>query len=400
MSENQGPVYLEDLEAPKSQEKTEEDKVTSSQSSVATTLTENPVTSTSDTTTTTTTVEKAKTVAVSKGTKRQRTLMDMFTPVPATAQKSKKLKLDETGSGSNATTRSASMSMSSGSASGTQTLNSIPFSLSAYMNSLSDEERQLLTLECDTMGKSWLKVLKEEIRKPYFIKLKRFLWEEGVKTVNESAKSLRIYPAPGNIYSWSNLTPLGRVKVVIIGQDPYHGPGQAHGLSFSVPQGVPVPPSLRSIYTEIKAEYPAFEIPKHGNLTSWAENGVLLLNTSLTVKAGNAGSHQNKGWENFTDKVIEVVDKYGGANLSSNSGQGRGIVFLAWGAWAAKRVSKLDKPHKLLTDAGNFVPPHLIRLLCCDLGLASRKNTLFYQVLPVRPFPIFTFFILSFSLVP
>lgn len=149
MSEKEGPVYLEDLQAPKSQESTV-DSVNSSQGSVASNLTENPVTSTSDTTTTT--VEKAKSVAVSKGVKRQRTLMDMFTPEPATAQKSKKLKLDGTGSGSN--TKTASMSSGSGS-SRSQSLNSIPFSMSAYVNSLSDEERQLLTLECETMGKSW-----------------------------------------------------------------------------------------------------------------------------------------------------------------------------------------------------------------------------------------------------
>ncbi|KAH9856542.1 uracil-DNA glycosylase [Lenzites betulinus] len=239
-------------------------------------------------------------------------------------------------------------------------LNSIPFSLSEFQNSLSAEEKELLALECQTMGKSWLKLLTDEIRQPYFLKLKRFLREQGVKGPDDSAANLKVYPAPKNIYAWSNLTPLGRVKVVIMGQDPYHGPGQAHGLCFSVPPGVAVPPSLRNIYAEIKAEYPSFEPPKHGTLTSWAENGVLLLNTALTVKAGDAGSHSNQGWEQFTDKVIDIVDRYGGANLGDRSaasaGRGRGIVFLAWGAWAAKRVAKLDKKKHLILSSAHPSP--------------------------------------------
>ncbi|KII89751.1 hypothetical protein PLICRDRAFT_108541 [Plicaturopsis crispa FD-325 SS-3] len=234
---------------------------------------------------------------------------------------------------------------------GTQRLNSIPFSLSAFQDSLSQEERNLLALECDVMGKVWLKVLKDEIKKPYFLQLKRFLWEEGVRGANDSDINLKVYPPPNEIYSWSN-TPLGKVKVVIIGQDPYHGRGQAHGLSFSVPPNVSVPPSLRNIYAEIKAEYPEFEPPKHGNLSAWASNGVLLLNACLTVRAGEPASHSSKGWETFTDKVVDVVDKYGGANLGDRSGFGKGVVFMAWGAFAAKRVAKLDEnKHLILTSA-------------------------------------------------
>ncbi|KAI0784169.1 uracil-DNA glycosylase [Abortiporus biennis] len=271
----------------------------------------------------------------------------------ASQSQNKKLKLEKA---ANASSSSPSTNLSARPLAAPQSLNSIPFSLSAFQATLSDEEKQYLALECQTLGKSWLKVLKDEIRKDYFINLKKFLWQQGVKGPNDTAKSLKIYPSPNNIYSWSNLTPLGRVKVVIIGQDPYHGPGQAHGLCFSVPQGIPIPPSLRNIYAEIKSEYPAFDIPKHGNLTSWAENGVLLLNTSLTVRAGEPTSHSNKGWEDFTQKVIDTVDKYGGANLAANgsslAGRGRGIVFLAWGAHAAKRVAKLDKKkHLILTSA-------------------------------------------------
>ncbi|OBZ72214.1 Uracil-DNA glycosylase [Grifola frondosa] len=305
MPDSERVVYLEDLEAP-SKQPVKQAEATAVAPVVA--------------------KEETKVTATSTGAtavKRQRTLVDMFSG-PSSAPSAKKLKVDGS----------------------TPSLNSIPLSMSELQNSFSDEEKKLLSLECETLGKSWLKLLKDEIRKPYFLQLKRFLYDQGVKGVNDSAKSLKVYPSPQNIYSWSNLTPLGRVKVVIIGQDPYHGPGQAHGLCFSVPPGIDIPPSLRNIYAEIKTEYPAFEPPKHGNLTSWAENGVLLLNTCLTVKANDAGSHSGKGWEQFTDKVIEVVDRYGGANIargSSAAGRGRGIVFLAWGAWAAKRVAKLDK---------------------------------------------------------
>ncbi|KAJ8582736.1 uracil-DNA glycosylase [Rhizopogon salebrosus TDB-379] len=281
--------------------------------------------------------------------KRQRTLMDMLSGPPngnSAEPAAKKLKL---------ASNSGSAKIAVGGVS-VQRLNAIPFSLSQYTDSIPEDHRHLLKLECECMGKSWLKLLKEEIKKPYFISLKKFLWEEGVHGPDDIAKSLKVYPSPKNIYAWSN-TPLGKVKVVIIGQDPYHGPNQAHGLCFSVPKGVTVPPSLKNIYAEIRAEFPEFEPPKHGNLSTWAENGVLMLNTCLTVRANTAGSHSGKGWEEFTDKVVDVVDKYGGANLSSGTdsdmnGIGRGVVFLAWGSWASKRVAKLNKTkHLILTSA-------------------------------------------------
>ncbi|KAF9048593.1 uracil-DNA glycosylase [Panaeolus papilionaceus] len=235
-------------------------------------------------------------------------------------------------------------------------LNAIPFSMGSYVDSLSDEEKSLLKLECEVMGKSWLKVLKDEIRKPYFLSLKRFLLSQGVRSTDDTPPTVKVYPPPRCIYSWSQ-TPLGKVKVVILGQDPYHGPGQAHGLCFSVMKGVTVPPSLRNIFAEIKAEYPDFKVPNHGNLSAWAESGVLLLNSALTVEAGRPNSHAEKGWEKFTDSVIDIVDKYGGANLPSGAnkeatGFGRGVVFMAWGVHAGKRVARLSKTkHLILTSA-------------------------------------------------
>ncbi|BGP20256.1 hypothetical protein JCM10213_003065 [Rhodosporidiobolus nylandii] len=210
----------------------------------------------------------------------------------------------------------------------------------------SPSEAELLALECATLDSSWLEQLQDEVRKPYYQDLKRFLWGEGLRGTEdrEDGKGkgkLKVFPPARDVFAWSRYTRLQDVKVVIIGQDPYHDDGQAHGLCFSVRPGVKIPPSLRNIYKELKEEYPTFEIPKHGNLISLARRGVLLLNTSLTVKPHAAGSHSKKGWETFTDKVVELVDQ----------GE-RGVVVLAWGAWAAKRVANMDKEkHLILTSA-------------------------------------------------
>ncbi|KAK9453402.1 uracil-DNA glycosylase-like protein [Dipodascopsis uninucleata] len=201
-----------------------------------------------------------------------------------------------------------------------------PFDKAQWVDTLSGEERDLLRLEIDTMGESWLAVLKDEIRKPYFLNLKRFL-------VKEARAGTTILPPSGDVYSWSRLTPLDKVRVVILGQDPYHNIGQAHGLAFSVKPPTAIPPSLRNIYATIKKDYPDFVIPKHGDLTKWAERGVLLLNTCLTVKAHNANSHAQKGWEQFTERVIQVVTE----RCKS------GVCFLAWGTPAGKRVAKVNE---------------------------------------------------------
>ncbi|KAF7375161.1 Uracil-DNA glycosylase [Mycena sanguinolenta] len=301
--------------------------------------------------------------------KRQRTLFDM--QFEAGAAKRQKVEVaSRFTAGSTTTTPTSSpptkaTAVTKRRALGTQRLNSIPFSLSAFVESLpTDDARALLALECDTMGKSWLKLLADEIAQPYFLELKRFLYKEGVKGAADPAPP-KVYPQPKDIYAWSN-TPLGRIKVVILGQDPYPGRGQAHGYSFSVPPGIAIPASLQNIYTEIRTEYPSFTPPRHGHLAGWVSQGVLLLNAVLTVRANDPNSHAEKGWEAFTDRVLRVVDAYGGANLGRTgvegksdepaSGFGSGVVVMAWGAKAAKRVSAvgLDKPgskHLILKSA-------------------------------------------------
>ena len=167
---------------------------------------------------------------------------------------------------------------------------------------------------------SWMNHLGKEFKKDYMLKLKKFLQEELDQKKD-------IYPRGSEIFSAFNLTPLNEVKVVIIGQDPYHGPNQAHGLCFSVKPGITTPPSLKNIYKELKSDLD-LEAPDHGFLESWAKNGILMLNNVLTVERGKPASHQGKGWENFTDKVVEILN-----NECEN------LVFLLWGSHAQKKAA-------------------------------------------------------------
>ncbi len=169
---------------------------------------------------------------------------------------------------------------------------------------------------------SWGEVLKEEFESTYFTDLKLFLKEDKM--------SYSIYPKGSHIFAALNLTPLPSIKAVILGQDPYHGEGQAHGLSFSVPDGVRLPPSLKNIFKELSDDI-GIKIPESGNLETWAKHGVLLLNSSLTVRKGQAGSHQGKGWEIFTDKIIQSI-----SDLRA------GVVFLLWGKFAQQKASLID----------------------------------------------------------
>ncbi|KAK3046469.1 uracil DNA glycosylase [Extremus antarcticus] len=203
----------------------------------------------------------------------------------------------------------------------------IKFDKDAWIAKLTTEQKDLLKLEIETLHESWLGALKDELIKPSFLSLKKFLKQEVT-----SGK--KVFPPSEDVYSWSRHTPLPSVKAVIIGQDPYHNLNQAHGLCFSVRPPTPAPPSLKNIYKLLKIEYPDFkEPPKNsGLLTPWADRGVLMLNTCLTVRAHEANSHAGKGWEAFTQRVIDVV-----AEKRRN-----GVVFLAWGTPAQKRCVKIN----------------------------------------------------------
>ena len=187
------------------------------------------------------------------------------------------------------------------------------------------------------LEKSWLSVLEKEFTKPYMIGLKSFLQEE------KRAGQL-IYPPADSIFRAMNITPFDRVKVIILGQDPYHGEGQAQGLSFSVPNGVPIPPSLKNIYKEL-IEDVNIRQPMSGDLTSWAKQGVLLLNSTLTVRAGQAGSHQKKGWEQFTNTII--------SKLSTDR---QGLVFLLWGAYARAKKELIDQSVHFILESAHPSP--------------------------------------------
>jgi uracil-DNA glycosylase len=181
---------------------------------------------------------------------------------------------------------------------------------------------------------SWKEVLGDEFEKDYMKNLRVFL--QTART-----KGHILYPANKNIFNAFQHTPFDKVKVVILGQDPYHGPNQAHGLSFSVQKGVQFPPSLQNIFKELVAEFKDFKYPAHGDLTQWADQGVLMLNATLTVEAHKAGSHQKQGWEIFTDTVIRTLSE-----------KRTGIVFLLWGKYAQAKADLIDKTkHHVLMSA-------------------------------------------------
>lgn len=184
---------------------------------------------------------------------------------------------------------------------------------------------------------SWRTALSAEFADPYMHALRSFL-------VAEKAAGKQIYPKGGEWFRALDLTPLDQVRVVILGQDPYHGPGQAHGLCFSVRPDVRVPPSLVNIYKELKADL-GMDIPKHGFLESWARQGVLLLNSVLTVEMGQAASHKGRGWERFTDAIIRAVND-----------RAKPVVFLLWGSYAQKKAEFVDASRHLILKAAHPSP--------------------------------------------
>lgn len=183
---------------------------------------------------------------------------------------------------------------------------------------------------------SWKEALMDEFNAGYFATLKEFLLEEKKKHT--------LYPPGSKIFNAFDHTPLNRVRVVILGQDPYHGRGQAHGLCFSVPAGIEKPPSLVNIFKELQSDL-GIPVPNHGNLENWARQGVLLLNATLTVRANQAGSHQGKGWEQFTDAVIRKISE----NCS-------GVVFLLWGRYAQAKESLIDTNKHYILKAAHPSP--------------------------------------------
>jgi uracil-DNA glycosylase len=182
----------------------------------------------------------------------------------------------------------------------------------------------------------WNPVLRAELAKPYWTELQTFVATERARHT--------VYPPPDQVFAALHLTPYGDTRVLILGQDPYHGPRQAHGLCFSVTKDVAVPPSLVNIYAELRDDL-GIEPPQHGNLESWARQGVLLLNTTLTVRAGQAASHQGKGWETFTDEVIRAVD----------AKEDR-VVFILWGSHARRKKALIDTSRHTIIESAHPSP--------------------------------------------
>lgn len=193
-----------------------------------------------------------------------------------------------------------------------------------------------MTVYVRGMHESWKRLLADEFTKPYFKDLVAFVREEREKHV--------VFPPSNQVFEALKLTPFDEVRVVILGQDPYHNAGQAHGLSFSVPPGMDPPPSLLNIFKELSEDV-GFKLPGHGCLTHWAEQGVLLLNSVLTVRAHTPGSHKDKGWEAFTDAVIRKLDK-----------RERPSVFVLWGAYARKKASFIDANRHLIIESAHPSP--------------------------------------------
>ncbi len=187
------------------------------------------------------------------------------------------------------------------------------------------------------LNPSWQSVIGDEFNKPYMKELRQFL-------LGEYKKGKTIFPKGSEYFAALNSTPFDQVKVVIVGQDPYHGPGQAHGLCFSVKPGVPPPPSLQNIFKELQTDL-AVPIPDHGHLTHWAEQGVLLLNSVLTVEQAKAASHQNKGWEQFTDRIIAELNQ-----------KREGLIFVLWGSYAQRKAGFVDRKKHLVIESPHPSP--------------------------------------------
>lgn len=215
---------------------------------------------------------------------------------------------------------------------------------------------------------SWEQRLKGEFLKPYMVELINFLKDEKIK-------GKIIFPPSDEIFEAFNLTPFEQVKVVIIGQDPYHGNGEAHGLCFSVKPNIKVPPSLKNIFKELHSEF-QFPIPNHGHLINWAKQGVLLLNAVLTVEKDKPASHRGKGWEQFTDRAIEILNQ-----------EKENLVFMLWGKDARNKGEKIDRTKHLVLESGHPSPfsAHLFKgnkhfSKCNDYLIKHSQITINWQI--------------------
>lgn len=194
----------------------------------------------------------------------------------------------------------------------------------------------------------WRSALQREFAKPYFDQLAQKLAADQKKHT--------VFPPRGQIFTAFNAVPLSRVRVVIIGQDPYHGPGQAHGLCFSVRRGVQTPPSLKNIYKELATDIEGFKAPGHGNLQSWADQGIFMLNATMTVRASQANSHSDFGWQTFTDAVIRAINE-----------QASGVVFILWGGFAQKKGKVINRNRHCVLEAAHPSPLSVTKFLGCKV---------------------------------
>jgi len=219
---------------------------------------------------------------------------------------------------------------------------------------LIDSDKLFETAIAPLQGNSWMTKLESELRAPYM--------QKAFKKISEEANKKKIiYPPTNLIFNAFVLSPLNDIRVVIIGQDPYHNVGQAHGLSFSVPHGIKQPPSLKNIFKELSKEYPTFVTPTHGSLIKWAEQGVFLLNATLTVEKDSANSHRDFGWQRFTDFVIKTISK----DLT-------GVVFLLWGNFAQKKAEIVDKKKHTVIKTAH--PSPLSYRKFTDCGCFTQTN--------------------------
>ncbi|XP_055959389.1 uracil-DNA glycosylase isoform X2 [Patella vulgata] len=227
-----------------------------------------------------------------------------------------------------------------------------------------DSTASVLSLSSLINDSGWKTALETELELPYMKELE--------KKLAEAYKTKQIFPPQTQLFNALNLTPLKQVKVVIIGQDPYHDDGQAMGLCFSVPKGIAVPPSLKNMYKELETDIPGFKSPSHGDLTQWADRGVLLLNATLSVQAHTPNSHKDYGWQKFTDKIIQVINE-----------NCKNVVFILWGNFAQKKGKLIDAKKHTTIKTGHPSPLSVKYFLGCKCFSKTNDALSKYNLTPI-----------------